>query len=113
MSTKENLSDKLNVMLGTDVDWSKMPKEELEKLVQHFEDPVVLIQIGIKNLKSKAKEDILGRRLGDILDSSTILEKKGGPLGFGILPAIFQRSHGTTSTKTETLGQDHKAEKQG
>jgi hypothetical protein len=70
-----------------------MSKEDLETLVKLFGDPIGIVQLGVRMMKEKTREDIMGRKLGDILSSSTILNLKdrmrGGPLGLRLLPQIF------------------------
>ena len=106
MSTKENLSDQLNQLLGLSVEWSKMSREDLATLVKLFGDPMGIVQLGVRMMKEKTREDIMGRKLGDVLSSSTILNLKdrmrGGPLGLGILPGIFGQNDDKVSKETET-----------
>jgi len=105
VSTKENLSDQLNGILGVNVEWSKMSREDLETLMKLFGDPVGIVQLGVKMMKEKTREDIMGRKLGDILSSSTILNlrdrSRGGPLGLGILPGIFGNEKPSKETETK------------
>lgn len=94
MSTKDSISDQLNEIMELNVDWTKMGKEDLEKISRFFNEPYRLIQLGVNKLKTKAKEDLLNRPLGEILQSSDLLGSvagrgRGGPLGLGILPSIF------------------------
>jgi len=78
MATKEELSDKINELLKTDVplDFTKMGKEDLEALLGILNDPTKMIQIGVKNLRDKAKKELLNRTLGDLLDKSILEEVK-------------------------------------
>ena len=59
MSTKENLSDQLNGILGVNVEWSKLSREDLETLMKLFGDPVGIVQLGVKMMKEKTREDIM------------------------------------------------------
>lgn len=88
MVTKEELSDRLNELLKIEVDFSKMTKADLKALINVFSDPSAIIELGIKQIRDKAKKEILEKRLGDILD---LPKKGGGPLGLGILPTILNR----------------------
>lgn len=94
--TKEELSDRLNEILGLEetVDFTKMTKEDLEYLLKVVDDPSSLIRIGWKNLRDKAKKEILEELMGrPFLDEvlkgvPTKEEGKGGLLGLGIVPSI-------------------------
>lgn len=104
MSTKENLSDQLNQILGVNVEWSKMSREDLDTIAKLFRDPIGIVQLGVKMMKEKTREDIMGRKLGEILSSGSIFNLRerprgGGPLGLGILPAIFTSTPNKLSPK--------------
>lgn len=98
MATKEELSDRLNDLLGLEdsVDFTGMRKEDLERLLEVFVDPARLIQTGIKQLRSKARREILERPLKDLMDKpfleGFLTERDKGPLGLGLLPRILGRS---------------------
>ena len=94
MPTKEELSDKINEILGLEdtIDFSKMTKENLESLLKVVEEPSNLIRIGWKNAREKVKREVLEELLGRPL-LEEILSKEGeggdkGPLGFGVLPRL-------------------------
>jgi hypothetical protein len=111
MSTKETLSDRLNKEFGFTVDWTKMSKEDLEKILEFIEEPSALIKLGVQKLKAKTKEELLSRPLGDLLQSSTLLgnvvnDRKGGLLGLGVIPRILSR----TETKTKEMASEIKSE---
>ena len=97
MATKEELSDKLNEILGLEetVDFSKMTKEDLEKLVDYFSDPANMLRTAIKNMRGRAKRELLERPLKDLLEADLIgiilgkRERKGGLFGFGILDRVL------------------------
>lgn len=99
MVTKEELSDKINeaLHLEGEIDFSKMTKEDLEKLLEVLGNPSGLIQIGIKNLRAKARKEILERPLREFLEKPIIEDilagekGKGGLLGLGILPHILRK----------------------
>lgn len=103
-STKEELSAALNELFGVDVDFTKMIKADLEKLVKAFEEPTALLKVGIQQLKAKAinkpLRDLLDRPLSDLMDRPTLLksvtQSKNGPLGLGILPRIIRRAGSKT-----------------
>jgi len=101
MPTKEELSDRLNEILGLEdeVDFSKMTKEDLESLLKVIGEPSNLIRIGWKNARDKVKREILEEILGrPFLDEilKGIPAKEGeqedkGPLGFGVIPRAKAR----------------------
>ena len=96
MPTKEELSEKINEILGLEdtIDFSKMTKEDLESLLKVVEEPANLIRMGWKNAREKVKkevlEEILGRPILEEILSKTGEEGEGdkGPLGFGVLPKL-------------------------
>lgn len=90
MVTKEEISDKLNELLklDMDIDFSRMKKEDLEVLMKVLGEPAALIQLGLKGLRTKAREELLNRPLKEFLNSD-VKKRRGGPLGFGILPRIL------------------------
>ena len=110
MPTKEELSDRVNEILGLGdpIDFSKMTKEDLESFLKTIKEPSNLIRIGWKNLKEKAKKEILEelieRPLVDVLKGLGKEEKEGkdkGPLGLGILPRAMTRIRGVLEEKGE------------
>lgn len=98
MATKEELSDRLNGLLGAEdyIDFAKMTKEDLERLLKVVDDPSSLIRIGWKNLRDKAKKEILeeliGRPFLDEVLKGIPAEEGKGPLGLGILPRILRKA---------------------
>jgi len=99
MATKEELSERLNAILSLEdtIDFTKLTKEDLERLVKVVEDPSRLIQTGVKQLREKARREILERPLKELMDKPFIeglLERDAdkGPLGLGILPRILGKS---------------------
>ena len=109
MVTKEELSDQLNELLALEdtVDFAKMTKEDLETLLRTVGEPSNLIRIGWKNLRNKAKKEILeelmGRPLLDEVLKRVPAEEGGnkGPLGFGILPSVRTSIRGIFAKETE------------
>lgn len=99
LATKEELSERLNAILSLEdtIDFTKLTKEDLERLVKVVEDPSRLIQTGVKQLREKARREILERPLKELMDKPFIeglLERDAdkGPLGLGILPRILGKS---------------------
>jgi len=95
MVTKEDLSDRLNDLLGTEdfIDFAKMTKEDLDRLMKVVGEPSNLIRIGWKNIRDKAKKEILEEILGrpfldEVLKGGSTKEEGKGPLGFGIIPSV-------------------------
>lgn len=101
LSTKADISDEINRILGLEVDFSKMSREDLEKLKDFFGDPSKLITLGIKQTRAKVRSEILDRPLKEFLERPLIELLEGeaaegkadrGPLGLGILPSIMRRA---------------------
>lgn len=69
MATKEELSDKLSSIFEIDLDFSKMTKDDLEKLVEQVSDPRLLIKLGLSHMKEKAKQEIMNRPIREIIES--------------------------------------------
>ena len=109
MATKEELSDLLNDLLGLEatVDFAKMMKEDLEILLKAVGEPSNLIRIGWKNLRNKAKKEILEELMGrPILDEvlKRVPSKEGedkGPLGLGLLPTVRAGLRGIFGKETK------------
>ena len=106
MATKDELSDRLNEVLGLEdtVDFAKMTKDDLEILLKTVGEPSNLIKIGWKTLRDKAKKEILEELLGrpfldEVLKGVQEGEDKG-PLGFGILPSVRNRMRGIFEKET-------------
>lgn len=98
---KAELSEQINAVLGLEeeLDFSKMTREDLEKLIQFLANPTNMITLGVKKLRRKVRtelldkplkdvlsRDFLGSSLGDILGNR---EGKGGILGFGVLDKVL------------------------
>jgi len=92
--TKEELSEEINKLLGTSIEFAKLTKDELTtlnealaKFKEAAEFPIPLLdkplgdildkKIGNKSLRESSLRDILG------------LPKEGGIFGFGILTRRF------------------------
>jgi hypothetical protein len=84
MPSKEELADHLRKILGTDIEFEKLSKEDLEKLVKIFDNIASILKIAVAG----AREKILSKPLGELLQ----LNEKGGILGLGIIPSIFEKT---------------------
>jgi len=100
MATKEELSAKLNQILGLEdeIDFTKLPKSDLEKLIEVL-NPTNMIALGVKQIRTRAREQILERKIKDILEKPLVEgilteKREGGLLGLGILPAIREALRG-------------------
>ena len=90
---KEQLSDKVNDLLGIDavIDFSGMKKEELERFVEYlqqtFSDPSAMVKRGVEMMREKMRGQILDRPLRDFVEQNVFEEtdKEEGLFGFGIL----------------------------
>jgi len=109
MVTKEELSDRLNDLLGVEdsIDFAKMTKEDLDRLIKVVAEPSNLIRIGWKNLRNKAKKEILEELIGrpfldEVLKGIPSKEEGKGPLGFGILPSVRKNIQEILSPSKET-----------
>lgn len=97
MPSKQQISDMLNALLKTKIDFTKLSATDLEALASIFEDPTTLVQIGVIQFKNKTKREVLDRPLRDFLDRNFLEERmeKGGLLGLGILPNILKKAQRT------------------
>jgi len=104
---KTDLADQINELLGLDLgSLEKMTKEDLETLLKLIGEPSQLIKIGWKNLRDKAKREILeeltGRPFLDEILKGVPGKEEGenkGPLGLGILPRARERVRGIFAEK--------------
>lgn len=94
MPSKQQISDTLNALLKTKIDFTKLSTIDLEALTSIFEDSTFLVQLGIMQFKNKAKKEVLERPLKDFLDRNFLEERmeKGGLLGLGILPRVLEKA---------------------
>lgn len=100
LGTKQEVSDTINEVLGTKIDFTTLKKEELEQLSKVLTSGE-LLPILLKGLRKHARSEIMDKPLGELLNRS---EEKGGLLGFGILPiksSIFNREKTRGGTATE------------
>lgn len=66
-----------------------MSKKDLEKLFSVFNDPSKLLSIAVHRARGKIREELLDKRLGDLLEEDE--EGGGGLLGFGLRDKIKNR----------------------
>jgi hypothetical protein len=88
MSTKEEISDRINEILGLKddpIDLSKLPKRDLERLCRAIEDLAASKLLGSRLLNRPVGE-IMNMRLKDLIRE---FREGGGPFGLGILPRIM------------------------
>ena len=86
MVNKEELSDRINLLLSIDdtIDFSGMKKEELERFIEFVKDPSTLIQSGLKRMRDRVRGEVLERPLREFLDGP--VEDDKGPFGLGLIP---------------------------
>lgn len=92
LPTKEALCDEISAILEVELSsLERMTNEDLEKLLVALKEPSKLIQTGIKQLRTKARSELLERPLKEFLDKPifNLKSDRNGPLGFGILPKLF------------------------
>ena len=82
---KERIAAQLNKILGLNIKWTRLSLEELQQLHEIFTKPAKFLAIGRNVAKHFWTEEILNRRVGELLGAEG--EDKG-PLGLGILPRI-------------------------
>jgi len=113
MPTKEELSQQINEIFGTEIKFEALTKEDLEALLKVVQEPSNLIRIGWRKLRDETKkkvvEELMGRPLLDEILKGTLEKKEEkagedkGPLGLGILPSIRNRVRGAlTEPEKET-----------
>ncbi len=93
MPTKQEISDQINTILGTKIDFTVLKKEDLDQLSQVFTSGAFL-SAGLKGLRQHAREKVLKTPLGEILNRD---QEKGGLFGFGILPVKPIMARGSRS----------------
>lgn len=98
MSTKTELSEKINNTLGLDLDsLIRMTKEDLGALYTALsppsEDSSKEGDLLTRPLREILHAPLLGKSLGELTLVElfdAFLTRKGGPLGLGILPAVLK-----------------------
>jgi len=84
------MSEKLNELLGiTDdpIDFTKLSKKDLEKLLQIFSNVVQVAQVGVRTLRSKVQQGGFlfksVKEVGDmrVIDLIQTIRKEGGLIG--------------------------------
>lgn len=103
--SKEEVSRRLNDVLEIkpEIDFTKLSKEELDRLVVTLSDPRKLLRIagtgttqrGLERLRA-AVDEVLSERKGGLFGLGLLPEGKSGeedkgPLGLGVLPRVRQR----------------------
>lgn len=92
MPAKEELCNAVSGILEVELaSLERMTNEDLEKLLAALKDPSKLIQTGIKQLRAKARSELLDKPLREFMDKPifNLKNERNGPLGFGLLPKIF------------------------
>lgn len=101
----EKLAAGLRELLGIDVQFEKLSKEELIKLWTVTTNMSTLAQVGVKNLKVKAQGQVreaLEKPLKELLNTPRLLKEGGllhtltqgeGILGLGIFKGILGEPH--------------------
>lgn len=93
---KDEISEKLNELLGTSddpIDFTKLSKKDLERLLQIFSNIVQVAQVGVRSLRSRVQEggflfksvqEVANMRVIDVIQN---IRREGGLLGLveGIL----------------------------
>lgn len=101
---KEDLASKLRDLLGVDVKFEKLSKEDLVKLFEVVSNAWRLAEVGMRSIRDRvsgvAEREALNKPLREVLGRPSILrdlfQRKGGLLGFGIFDL------GKTETKGES-----------
>lgn len=83
MSTvdKKKISNMLNEIFDTKIDWTKLTVKELQDLMDVFSTPTKLVQAFSRATKSKINYKIKDMKLSELFEGE-------GLLGFGIIPSI-------------------------
>jgi len=103
--SKEDISRRLNQVLEIkpEIDFTKLSKEELDRLVAALNDSKKLVRVGVTGLRKETRDRILGavdealgEREGGLFGLGLLPEGKPGvedrgPLGLGVLPRVRQR----------------------
>ncbi len=94
--TKEELSGEINKMLGTDIDFTKLSKDELEKLyeaVQRLQWPFPILDKPLGEILNRIDRRVLGKPLRELTLAELFgLPKEGkGLLGLRVLTRIMSR----------------------
>lgn len=65
--SKKALSEKINEILGTKIDFTKLSQKDLETLVKLLSNLAQVAQIGVKSARDKLKGSLLQRPTGEVL----------------------------------------------
>lgn len=86
MATKEQISETINSYLDTDIDWSKLSKEDLDKVVTLLDDPVELVR-KIARTEAEGKIKDRGKDMVDRVEEAI----KQIPRPFGLIDALLEK----------------------
>lgn len=79
---KKKMSDYINSILDTKIDFTKLSSKELNELYIIFTTPSKLVQVVGKATKTKLSDKVLNMRLGELLEGQ-------GLVGLGIIPTLY------------------------
>jgi hypothetical protein len=99
MASKKELGEKLNLILGTTVNFEPMTKEDLEALLVVVGDPGVLARISLEGMRERGKKEVIDRfekatrrPLREILKELQGEKEDKGLFGLGLLPRLLDRT---------------------
>jgi hypothetical protein len=89
LPTKEELSQKLNSILGLEEDpihFEKLSKDELERLLKLFSNLVNVAQIGMRTARTRLEEGVLFKPVSEVasmrvIDLVSAIKEQGGLIG--------------------------------
>ena len=82
---KDELADKLNELLGIDVDWKKMTLKDLEEIYNALHGEKIL------RLATRIAKKKISKAIETVETLASELEEEGGIFGFGIIPRIKKK----------------------
>ncbi len=97
--TKEELATELNKLLGTEIDFIRLTKTDMETLRE------AIVKLGDKTLLpflDKPLKEVFKLDKDMTLRQLIGLPKEGGPLGLGILPRLREKANELTN-KVKTV----------
>lgn len=83
---KDELAEKLNELLGVDVEWKKLSLKDLEKIYDALTSEKVVV-LALKLIKGKTAK--LSEKISTLM--AELGEEEGGFFGFGIIPRIRKK----------------------
>jgi len=98
---KKDLNDRINELLGAELNLLKLPKSQLEKLyeavkklreVEKKEEKAKISGLLGKPIKEIVDETLLGRKIGEMTLGELVksILSEHGLFGFGIIPKLFR-----------------------